>query len=159
MLTAHTIWMKRQRRKDFLIYAFADYLMATLAWACFFLYRKGIENVPLDVSVLQDQNFWYGIIMIPVGWIFLYSIFDKYDDIYRMSRLASFTRTFFLTFLGVVFLFFTLILDDFVNDYHTYYTSFFTLFSLHFLFTVTARMIILTRASRRLKAARRYGFR
>lgn len=144
--------MKRQRRTDFLFYAFADYLTATLSWACFFLYRKGIENVPLDASVLRDQNFWYGIIIIPIGWIFLYSIFDKYDDIYRLSRLATLTRTFFLTFLGVFFLFFTLILDDFVNDYTTYYTSFLTLFALHFLFTATARMILLTRASRRLKA-------
>jgi exopolysaccharide biosynthesis polyprenyl glycosylphosphotransferase len=144
--------MNRQRRTDFLIYAFADYLTATLAWACFFLYRKRIENVALDASILQDQNFWFGIILIPIGWIFLYSIFDKYDDIYRLSRLATLTRTFFLTFLGVFFLFFTLILDDFVKDYTTYYNSFFTLFGLHFLFTSTVRMIILTRASRRLKA-------
>ncbi len=103
-------------------------------------------------TVLQDQNFWYGIILIPIGWILLYNIFDKYHDIYRLSRLATLTRTFFLTFLGVVFLFFTLILDDFVRDYTTYYTSFFTLFALHFTFTATVRMILLTRASRRLKA-------
>ena len=138
--------MKRQRRTDFLIYAFFDYITATLAWACFFLYRKRIENVALDASVLQDQNFWYGIILIPIGWILLYSIFDKYNDIYRLSRLATLTRTFFLTFLGVFFLFFTLILDDFVKDYTTYYNSFFTLFALHFFFTSTVRMIILTRA-------------
>ena len=144
--------MKQQRRTDFLIYAFADYLTATLAWACFFLYRKRIENVALDATVLQDQNFWYGIILIPIGWIFLYSIFDRYNDIYRLSRLATLTRTFFLTFLGVFFLFFTLILDDFVKDYTTYYNSFFTLFTLHFTFTAIVRMIILTRASRRLKA-------
>ncbi len=144
--------MKRQRRTDFLIYAFADYVTATLTWACFFLYRKRIENVTLDVTIFQDHNFWYGIILIPIGWIFLYSIFDKYNDIYRLSRLATLTRTFFLTFLGVFFLFFTLILDDFVKDYTTYYNSFFTLFALHFMFTSTVRMIILTRASRRLKA-------
>lgn len=144
--------MKRQRRTDFLIYAFADYVTATIAWACFFLYRKRIEDIPLDASVLQDQNFWYGIILIPIGWIFLYNIFDKYSDIYRLSRLATLTRTFFLTFLGVFFLFFTLILDDFVKDYTTYYNSFFTLFALHFLLTATVRMILLTRASRRLKA-------
>ncbi|MCB0602843.1 MAG: sugar transferase, partial [Saprospiraceae bacterium] len=77
---------------------------------------------------------------------------DKYNDIYRLSRLATFTRTFFLSFMGVVFLFFTLILDDFIVNYRTYYQSFLTLFCLHFLLTVTSRMILLTRASRKLKA-------
>ena len=107
--------------------------------------------IQMDMTMLQGASI-LGAGLIPIGWIFLYSIFDKYDDIYRLSRLATFTRTFFLTFLGVFFLFFTLILDDFVKDYTTYYTSFFTLFALHFLFTATVRMIILTRASRRLKA-------
>jgi len=69
-----------------------------------------------------------------------------------MSRLATFTRTFFLAFFGVLFLFFTLILDDFVRDYKTYYNSFFTLLFLHFGFTVFLRMILLTRASRKLKS-------
>jgi len=39
-----------------------------------------------------------------------------------------------------------------VSDYRTYYRSFFALFWLHFLLTATSRMILLTRASRRLKA-------
>ena len=145
--------MKRRRRIDFLIYSIADFIMAMLAWAFFFLYRKRVENVEISWSALQqDQNFWLGILIIPVGWLLLYSIFDKYRDIYRLSRLATLARTFFLTFLGVFFLFFTLILDDFVRDYRTYYKSFLILFSLHFLLTIFTRMILLTRASRRLKS-------
>lgn len=144
--------MNRQRRIDFLVYSAADFLTAMLAWACFFLYRKQMEQMPIDASLFKDENFWYGIVIIPIGWLLLYSIFDKYRDIYRLSRLATLARTFFLTFLGVVFLFFTLILDDVVNGYQTYYNSFLVLFSLHFFLTATVRMIILTRASRRLKA-------
>jgi exopolysaccharide biosynthesis polyprenyl glycosylphosphotransferase len=145
--------MKRQRRIDFIIYSIADFIMAMLAWAFFFLYRKSVEDVEITWSALQqDQNFWLGIIIIPTGWILLYSLFDKYRDIYRLSRLATLARTFFLTFLGVFFLFFTLILDDFVKDYHTYYKSFILLFSLHFLLTTFSRMILLTRASNRLKS-------
>jgi FlaA1/EpsC-like NDP-sugar epimerase len=82
----------------------------------------------------------------------LYSIFDHYTDIYRLSRLSTLSHTFFLSFLGITFLFFSLILDDIVRDYHTYYQSFFTLFSLHFFLTATVRMILLTQASKRLKA-------
>lgn len=145
--------MKRRRRIDFLVYSIVDFITAMLAWAFFFLYRKRVENVEINWPILQDdQNFWLGVIIIPIGWLLLYNIFDKYKDIYRLSRLSTLARTFFITFIGVVFLFFTLILDDFVRDYRTYFYSFLTLFSLHFILTSFARMILLTRASQRLKS-------
>ena len=144
--------MKQQRRLDMFFYGFFDFLTAMLAWACFYIYRKKVEGAEVDVTIFQDENFWLGIIVIPICWVLFYSIFDQYNDVYRMSRLATFTRTFFLAFFGVLFLFFTLILDDFVRDYKTYYNSFFTLLFLHFGFTVFLRMILLTRASRKLKS-------
>ncbi len=126
--------------------------MAMLAWALFFLYRKTVEGVPISAATFDDTNFYLGIFIIPLAWVLLYAIFDSYVDIYRLSRLTTLTRTFFLSFLGVVFLFFTLILDDVVVRYQTYYRSFLMLFALHYLLTSTSRMILLTRASRRLKA-------
>ncbi|MEO1410073.1 MAG: sugar transferase [Bacteroidota bacterium] len=143
---------RRRRRLDMLVYQLADFVTAMLAWACFFLYRKRVEEVPIDWLVLEDGNFWLGVLIIPTGWVLIYGIFDQYRDIYRLSRLTTLARTALLTFIGVFFLFFTLILDDFVRDYKTYYNSFLTLFLLHYSFTSTARMVLLTRASRRLKA-------
>lgn len=125
--------------------------MAMLAWAVFFVYRKHMEDTPLGPEIFKDPNFYLGIFLIPTGWVLLYSIFDHYTDIYRIARLNTLTNTLLVTFLGVTFLFFTLILDDVVRDYRTYYQSFFALFGFHFLFTATTRMILLTRASRRLK--------
>ena len=145
--------MTRQRRFDMVVYSIADFLSAMVAWACFFLYRKWIvEGRPWDFSIIQDPKFSLGILLIPVGWVMFYAIFDKYRDIYHLARLETFTRTFFLNFMGVLFLFFTLILDDFVTDYRTYYKSFAFLFALHFLITVTVRMVLLTRANRRIKS-------
>ncbi|MBR9921346.1 MAG: sugar transferase [Bacteroidetes bacterium] len=146
--------MTRRRRRDTFVYRLADFLTAMLSWTCFFAYRKYLEGAPISMEMLKDVNFYYGVLIIPAGWILFYSLFDKYKDIYRLSRLATLTRTLFLSFFGVLFLFFTLILDDFVRDYTTYYGSFFTLFLLHFGFTATVRMILLTRASRRLKAGK-----
>lgn len=145
--------MKKRRRLDTFFYRLADFLTAMLAWACFFFYRKYyVEGLSeFRQEFLQDEKFWYGVLIIPVGWILFYSIFDRYIDIYRLSRLATFAGTFFLSFLGAVFLFFSLILDDIVPGPASYLTSFLTLFILHFSFTVIARMIILTRASRKLK--------
>ncbi len=144
----------QQRQKEILFYGFADYCTSMLAWACFFIFRKQLEGFPMQQSML-DQNFWYGILIIPVGWLLFYSIFDKYQDIYRVSRLEVLARTFFLSLIGVMFLFFTLVLDDIVKNYYrSYYSSFFTLFALHFFFTAFARMVILTRASQRLKTGK-----
>jgi exopolysaccharide biosynthesis polyprenyl glycosylphosphotransferase len=145
---------KRIRQLHTLGYALADFLMAMLAWALFFLYRKTLEGVPVDSAAVQDPNFLLGIIVVPLGWVLLYAIFDHYLDIYRLSRLQTLSRTFFLSFFGVLILFFALILDDVVKDYHSYYRSFSVLFGLHFLLTATSRMILLTRASRRLKSGK-----
>lgn len=144
--------MSRKRQVDTFVYKLADFISAMLSWASFFLYRKKLEGGVLDWSLINDPNFWYGILLIPTGWVLFYAIFDQYKDIYRLSRLATLARTIFLSFFGVTFLFFTLILDDFVTNYITYYNSFLALFLFHFLITATVRMILLTRASRRLKS-------
>ena len=143
--------MTRLRKLHTRLYQAADFVTAMLAWACFFLYRKSLEGAGLDGAVLYDANFWYGVVITPIGWLLFYSIFDQYTDIYRLSRLATLARTLFLSFFGVLFLFFTLILDDVVTNYTTYYNSFITLFFFHFFFTSTVRMFLLTRASQRLK--------
>ncbi len=146
--------MTQKRRWHTFFYKVADFFSAMIAWAGFFLYRKRLEGGEVDWSAVDDPNFWYGVVIIPVGWLLFYGIFDQYKDIYRLSRIATLARTLFLSFFGVILLFFTLILDDVVTNYKTYYASFITLFLFHFLLTSLVRMIILTRASWRLKAGR-----
>jgi len=147
--------MTKQQRQGLLIYTVADFLTAVLAWSCFFLFRKiCIENQPIELSLLEDSNFYLGIFIIPIGWMLFYGIFESYKDIYRLSRMTTVIRTFFLTFLGVVLLFFALILDDIVTNYTTYYVSLIALFLFQFVLILTSRMIILTWASRRLKSGK-----
>jgi exopolysaccharide biosynthesis polyprenyl glycosylphosphotransferase len=152
--------MIHSRQLALIKYVFADFLTAMIAWACFFIYRKVVEGFPFGVEVLQNDKFLLGIIVIPTGWVLFYAVFDRYRDIYRLSRLETLSKTFFLTFFGVVFLFFALILDDIINIrrtsnfYNYYYLSFIILFGLHFFLTAIARMALLTRASRRLKTGK-----
>lgn len=146
---------RRVRQRDTQLYAVVDFLTAMLAWVLFFIYRKNTEGASLDAAVFQDPNLWLGAGVIPVGWLLLYAIFDHYTpDIYRMSRISTLSRTFFATFLGVLALFFALILDDVVQDSRTYAQSFIVLFSLHFLLTATLRLALLTRAHRRIQDGR-----
>ncbi len=139
------------RSTDTRLYRWTDYLAATLAWSLFFGFRKAMESGAWTWSSFSDPNYAKGILMVPAGWYLFYALFDDYRDIYRLSRVATLVRTFFLTFLGVVFLFFTLILDDLVTGYTTYYRSFATLFGLHFGLTATGRMLLLTRSHLRLQ--------
>jgi exopolysaccharide biosynthesis polyprenyl glycosylphosphotransferase len=144
--------VKNRRDRDIIVYGVFDFLMAVLAWGCFFAYRKRAENGFFSWDMLDDRNFYLGILLIPLGWVLLYSIFDEYHDLYRKSRIRTIARTFWLIFVGVLFLFFTLILDDTVFDYTGYIESFVVLFLLQFFLTVSSRSVLLTLASRRLKA-------
>lgn len=147
--------MKRQRGKELFVYRVGDYLTALAAWICFFSYRKSIEGSPSDwISIFQDDKLWYGMLFIPIFWLLFYSIFDKYKDIYRFSRFATLTRTFFLNFMGVLALFFTVLQDDLALKLTSNYKIFGTLFLFHFGFTVVVRMFLLTLASNRLKSGK-----
>lgn len=145
--------LKDRRLRDTRFYQLGDFLAAAAAWALFFAYRKHVAQVSAPwAESFQDSNFWIGVLVVPLAWVLLYSLFDRYLDIYRLSRLATFFRTALLTLLGVTMVFFALILDDVVYGYTTYYRSFLVLLGLHFGLTILVRMAVLTWASRRLKA-------
>ncbi len=147
--------MFKPTRLALLIYQCCDVLAAALAWFLFFLYRKRVEfpGLPLE-EILEDQQLYLGLVVIPIFWFLLYSVFDKYRDIYRYSRWATFKRTIGISFMGVLILFFTVLIDDTVYDYISYTRSFITLFALHFLITLVVRLFILTYAKNQLKKGR-----
>lgn len=141
-----------RRKSDRRVYVALDFIAAWLAWTTFFIIRSGKEGnvVQLD-SLISDVNYLWGGLAIPLGWVLAYALFDQYRDIYRLSRLKTLMHTFFLSVCGVVLLFFAVLLDDAAPDYHDYYQNLLTLLALHFSLTAIVRMVLLTRASRRLK--------
>lgn len=147
--------MREQRKLEILIYRMGDFLAALLAWFFFFVYRKSIEFPEITYAdLISDPKLWQGLLIIPVIWMIIYSIFDKYRDIYRYSRLETLGGTFFTTLLGVTLLFFTILMDDSVLEQVSYLNLFLRLFMLHYSITASFRMIILTVANRRLKAGK-----
>ena len=137
-----------------------DILSALTAWALFFMYRKvSIENNRFeDVNmVFQDTNFWYGIALLPLAWCALYAMQGTYKDIFRKSRLQELQMTFWASVIGVVIIFFVLLLDDNINSYRNYYISFLMLFVLHFGITYLGRLCITSAMARKIHT-RRIGF-
>lgn len=134
------------------MYIVADFIAAWLAWTVFFLIRSGKEGQIVTIeSLTSDINYFWGSLFISLSWVLGYALFDQYRDIYRLSRLRTLAQTLLVSVGGVVVLFFTVLLDDKAPDYHDYYQSVLILLSLHFSITALFRMVLLTRASRRLK--------
>lgn len=146
--------MRTRKRIGLLGYVFCDFLAAALSWALFFVFRKYyIENFDYSPQwwAHLDPRFYQGVILIPLGWILLYFLLGTYRDIYRKSRFAELSATLMCAAIGVTVIFFSLLLDDLVDSYRDYYTSYLFLLSAHFFITALFRTLILTRAKRLLE--------
>src|SRR4030042_3516576 len=133
-------------------YLISDYLSALLSWASFFIFRKLYFESQTLAQVFSgfDMRFILGLLFIPVFWIFIYYASGYYKDVFRKSRLAEMGQTLANTFIGVIILFFVLILDDTIHSYSNYYQSFAVLFTLHFVLTYIPRLIITTRITHKI---------
>ncbi|MFM9050975.1 MAG: sugar transferase, partial [Bacteroidota bacterium] len=97
----------------------ADWLSALAAWALFYVYRKSyIENLTIDwSSYMNDNRFMTGIILLPLLWVLFYSLTGAYRNVYRRSRLRELGNTMYHSLIGVLIIFFALLLDDTVTSY------------------------------------------
>jgi len=135
-------------------FVLADFFSACLAWSLFFLFRKSAEMQSMNDTlqiVLADKKFYLGIVVIPVFWLVLYMISGSYHNVYRKARMSVLGQTLFLSIFGVIIIFFTLLLDDAIQTYRSYYHLFMNLFLLHFFLTVTLRLLLTSRNLYKLK--------
>lgn len=132
-----------------------DLITAALSWAGFFYFRKVyVEHAPFE---LTDQ-FYIGVVIIPLFWFGLYFVLGTYNDIRRMyfMRILSLSMRSFL--LGVLVIFFFLILDDEILNYNSYYTLLGGVFFIHSITTLIPRLILTRYVVSRI-ALRKTGFR
>lgn len=141
-------------------YVVLDFLAAAISWASFYIYRKAVvepqffgTNVPIELTT----RFYFGIIIIPVFWVLFYYITGIYKNIYRRSRLIELGQTILTSIIGVVFIFFLFLLDDFIKSYKNYYQLFFTLLGLQFTLTYIFRLILTSRTIHKIHT-RKFGF-
>lgn len=126
------------------LYLTFDLLTAALAWFLVFVYRKvQLEGQSLEM-VFDDYKFYIGVIGIPIAWVCLYAIYGLYHNIIKKSRLKELSELLLLCVIGVILIFFGLILDDYIATYTAYYQTIGLLFLLQFSLTATARFIIST---------------
>ena len=136
-----------------------DWISAVVAWTVFFVFRKTvIEGSPADYShFIHDNNFWYGVVVVPVCWLVLYFMQGTYRRVLHKSRLKELQQTALASIIGVIFLFFTLILDDEIRNYKNYYISFLFLLLIHFTITYLIRLAITSNTVHKVHS-RQLGF-
>lgn len=149
------------RNKLILKYASLDFLAAMFAWGIFFIYRKCFVNGEFNSYYLQfvwsDNKLYLGILLIPVFWLSLYALIGLYRNVYRKSRLTEFLQILSISIIGILILFFSLLIDDEVTQYSSFYLSIEVLFVLHFIPTSIFRFAISSRIANKIKN-REIGF-
>jgi len=133
------------KAKQLIKYICFDLLAAGLSYYLFYLFRKVyIEpskfgyDIPFEIST----QFIIGLIFIPIFWIFLHLLSGYYRNPLRKSRLHELWMTFLTTLIGMLILFFVLLLDDWVGNYKQYYITFSVYFGLQFITTYIPRLVI-----------------
>lgn len=118
-----------------------DYLTGAIAWFLFYAFRKTkVENADFDIN----SQFWLGVFLVPFFWLLLYGIIGTYNDVLRLHRLKIISQTIAASFIGVIVLFFALLLDDKVQTYQTYYKSIAALFIFHAVVTLIPRFVLIS---------------
>ena len=144
-------------KKQTLKYILCDTLAALLSWTALFAFRKLVLDPVPSQLLFDDANYYLGLVVIPAGWLALYTILGTYRNVLRKARLKELLDTLLATLLGSVVIFFLLLLDDSVSTYRQHYLAFLFLLATHFTVTYLLRLIITSQTVRRVHS-RRIGF-
>ena len=149
------------KKVEKLKYIAADYFASALAWTMLYIFRKAViepAKYGYKIPVFNfDRHYYLAIIIVPLYWFILFWLFGSYKNIYRKSRIRELGQTFTLSIIGILPLFFLLLLDDIVRTYSDYRDTFLFLLSAQFILTASFRLILLTSVKRKLKK-RKIGY-
>jgi len=134
-----------QQTRQLAKYILFDVLAVILTWTIFYSFRKIYiepQKFGYEIPLEFDNKFYLAIIILPVYWIILHLLSGYYKVVFQKSRLQELGQTFITSLIGVLILFFVLILDDWVGTYKQYYQLFFLLLLLQFITTYLPRLVI-----------------
>lgn len=92
-------------------YAVIDFVAASLAWLLFYFLRSSLQN-DKGAYPIGYQSLLYIFLVVPVGWLILYTLAGTYNRLYKKSRLEEFTITFICSLIGCITLFVVFVLND-----------------------------------------------
>jgi exopolysaccharide biosynthesis polyprenyl glycosylphosphotransferase len=136
---------KRIHTISILWYIVSDYVAAMLSANIFHFSRRYLlsETIFVNHHLLLTQRFWLGAATIPICWLILFTIAGSYQRLYQKSRLNEITNTFVCCLIGCTIIFFAIVFNDPVKDYHYFYQTYFIYLFSQFLLTSIGRIAIL----------------
>ncbi len=130
-------------------YVVSDFITAALAWLCFYFLRTDLQQ-DKGAYPISYESLLYIFLLVPVGWLVLYTIAGTYNHLYKKSRFAEFTLTFVTSLFGSIILFLVFVFNDPAKGTSYFYIAFASLLAIHFTFTFLGRWIILNVVKRQL---------
>src|SRR5258708_30001363 len=136
---------KRINTISILWYICCDYVAAMLSANIFHFSRRFLLSEPIFIRnhLILTQRFWLGAATLPIAWLILFTIAGSYQNLYQKSRLNELTNTFITCLIGCTIIFFAIVFNDPVKDYHYFYKTYFIYLFSQFLLTSIGRMVIL----------------
>jgi exopolysaccharide biosynthesis polyprenyl glycosylphosphotransferase len=151
---------KRLQKIELTKFVFFDFLAAALTWFLFvniLSANNGFAISSIKEQLFIEENLILGLVIIPLFWLVLYYLSGSYKSIFRRSRLGQFGQTIFISIIGVLVIYFVILLDQTVTAGKGYYQSLFLLLIIHISTTATFRFILSTRIIRKIHQ-RKIGF-
>ena len=136
-------------------YVIVDFLIAAIVWLILNLIRYNevaqYEGFTTILSFLLFHQVLKGEILIPIFWMILYYFSGYYNQPFGKSRINELFNTFVTVTIGVVFVFFVVVLDDLPDSFQIYYIIFFSYYFMQFFVTYLCRYLISYHALRKAK--------
>ena len=136
-------------------YVIADFLVAAVVWLVLNIIRyhevAQYEGFTKLTSFLLFHQVLKGEILIPIFWAILYYFSGYYNKPFGKSRINELFNTFITVTIGVVFVFFVVVLDDLPDSFQVYYIIFFSYFFMQFFVTYLCRYLITIHALRKVQ--------
>jgi len=124
-----------------IIYVLSDYLASAIAWTLFYLLRNNFEFGSITAG-LNSGDYLTGLIIIPICWVFLFSLSGFYVISLKRSRLVELIYSLSVTIPGIFIQFFILLFQGFITGNSFYLLFFEYLFLFQFILTYVPRVLI-----------------
>ncbi len=134
--------MASARKIPVRLYVLTDYLAAALSWLLFYFYRSKILH-DAGAYPISPLSWLLIFLIVPAGWLMLYTLTGTYHDLYKKSRFSEFLLTVKCTIAGAIVLMIVFVLNDPHTDQYYYLKTFFFLFLVHYSITFIIRWFIL----------------
>lgn len=137
------------RRWENTVYKLVDYLVAILAWYLFIQYLNANNYFQPTYNV--NKLYKIGLLIVPFTWFIIFTLFEQYNDVYRLSRWSVFSRTLLLSLVGCILFVLLLMANRAINFENRVLEAIFRYFMIYFGLLIFWKMSFLSFISSRIK--------